>query len=71
MIYKENKIFRKMFIVTEYAALTVCTFTLFVHLSINGGIHLAEIFRTFNIRFRMKCTLDSDMPTALVISRMV
>lgn len=35
-------------------------------------IHLAEIFlNTFKIRFKMNITRDSDMPTALAISRIV
>lgn len=35
------------------------------------NIHMAEIFRTFKIRFKMKCTRDSDKPTSLVISGIV
>lgn len=34
-------------------------------------IPLAEIFRTFKIRFKIKCTHDSDMSTALATSRIV
>ena len=30
-------------------------------------IHLAEIFFTFKKRFKMKCVIDNDMPTALGI----
>ena len=32
-------------------------------------VTLAEIFCTFKIHFRIKCALDSDMPTDLAISR--
>ena len=43
MIKKEKKIFRKMFIVTEYAALTVVQFSLFWHsmtFDLISGLHM-------------------------------
>ena len=48
--------------------LAFCTHTLFCLFVNRWGIHLAEIARTFKIRFRMKCTLHSDMLTVLAIS---
>lgn len=47
----------------------VCSWTR-IESSINiCGIHMAEIFRTFIIRFKMKYTLQSGMPAALAMSR--
>ena len=49
--------------------LTVCTPNHFCS-SINRWVtHLAVIFRNLKIRFRMTCTLISDMPRALAILR--
>lgn len=35
------------------------------------GIYLAKISRTLKIRFKIKCTCESDMPKALAISQIV
>lgn len=43
--------------------------SMFCHPSIFGGIHLGEIFCTFKRGFKMKCTRESDMATALAMLR--
>ena len=49
--------------------LTVCMRNLFCSPINRWGTHLAVICRTFKILFGMKCTLNSNMQTALALWR--
>ena len=53
-------------------SLYLCPPPLFFCSTVNVcSIHLAEIVRTFKIRFKMQCTCNSNMPTGLAISRIL
>ena len=60
MSFSGNKV-RKLPSVDNWKLLAIA----WPFVSVPFFVHLAEIFRAIKIRFGMKCTLDSDITTAL------